>query len=135
MDLRDKVLEEIDGLMDNAASDCRTNRCVAADAILSLIDEERRALVKQNYDLAVLSDANLKAAEARCSKLEDALDGLLDGLDSNHDPERLGLLDGEWEKRISYARAALAAAGEGQWWSLSIPKIADALLAALKGDE
>lgn len=41
-------------------------------------------------------------------RLQAVLEGLLDGLDANDDPERAGLSQQQWNRRIAAAHAALA---------------------------
>jgi hypothetical protein len=40
MTLREKVIAEINALMDNVRYDCHTNRCVCADRIIALVKKE-----------------------------------------------------------------------------------------------
>lgn len=51
--------------------------------------------------------AELRRQGQRIEKLETAIEGLLDGLDSNGDPDRCGLSESQWEQRITQARATL----------------------------
>jgi len=44
--------------------------------------------------------------------LTQACEGILDGLDSNYDPERAGLSNEDWEKRIQFAKQVLDIQGE-----------------------
>lgn len=41
------------------------------------------------------------------ARLREALERLVDGLDANADPERLGLANKDWDKRVAEARAVL----------------------------
>lgn len=50
----------------------------------------------------------LESLKAQRDELAAALDGLLDGLDANADPERCGISEAQWLNRIVSARAALA---------------------------
>lgn len=50
----------------------------------------------------------------RMAALESALDGLLDGLDANADPERCGLDATQWQRRITTARALLEKTTEAE---------------------
>ena len=49
---------------------------------------------------------NCERVEARIKALEDALDGLFDGLDANAD-DREGLTNVQWQRRIAQAHKAL----------------------------
>lgn len=87
-----------------------------AEAAIREVEQERVRRENMVYGDSLHAERMLErraeAAEVRCAKLEDALEDLVDGLDSNSDPERLGLLEGEWERRVKSARAALASVKE-----------------------
>jgi hypothetical protein len=51
--------------------------------------------------------AELVAEGKRILSVYAALEGLLDGLDANGDPERCGLSQEQWDRRIAAARSAL----------------------------
>ena len=50
---------------------------------------------------------DLSTCRERVRELEEVIDGLLDGLDANSD-ERGGLSQAQWDRRVKYARQALA---------------------------
>lgn len=75
-----------------------------------LCHEDIRAIASERDELLTqLSEANRKVEEAA-----GALESLIEGLDSNYNPELCGLSSAEWEKRISEAKTTLSKLGGGR---------------------
>lgn len=52
---------------------------------------------------------DMEIARRRVITLEQVVEDLLDGLDANHEPERCGLSNQQWDRRIERARTVLRA--------------------------
>jgi hypothetical protein len=97
-----RLVEHVLGLLENYGA--REEEC--ADAVRRIEALEWAAAEsEQNAFRLAAENAALRAERDR---LRAALEGLMDGLEANGDPERCGLSQQEWDRRIAEARAALA---------------------------